>query len=282
MNYLTLLKSNIDEWNSYREQHPDDPCNLAGQDLSKGYFFAGNFRGLNLQGVSLRRACLIGADFTGADLSGADLREAYLADAILSEANLSCADFTGAHIDRVDLRQANLEGAQLVVNPDGSSHNTSPPVATIKQPQTARPWNRLRQRRALWIPGIAGLVCAMALFIPSAAINPINSQTESLKPEKISQRQEPQPQADLALAQSFYGSSQVWAIATLTQKGGRSLLIAGEDNGQIEIWDRTTGERLHLLTGHTDTVRTLAVSASGHWLISGGGDGLKVWRIKTG
>ena len=70
MNNLTLLKSNIDGWNSYREQHPDEPCNLAGQDLSQGYFFAGNFRGVNLQGANLRRACLIGADFTGADLRG--------------------------------------------------------------------------------------------------------------------------------------------------------------------------------------------------------------------
>ena len=68
MNNLTLLKSNIDGWNSYREQHPDEPCNLAGQDLSQGYFFAGNFRGVNLQGANLKRACLIGADFTGADL----------------------------------------------------------------------------------------------------------------------------------------------------------------------------------------------------------------------
>ncbi|MEL6455348.1 MAG: WD40 repeat domain-containing protein [Cyanobacteria bacterium J06623_5] len=87
---------------------------------------------------------------------------------------------------------------------------------------------------------------------------------------------------DLSLAQSMDGSSQVWSLATHTQQDGRSLLIGGGKDGQIEIWDRESGQMLQTLPGHNDTVRTLAVAPSGEWLVSGSGDGLKVWQLETG
>ncbi len=113
MNQLTLLKSGIERWNQRRAGQLTQSYSLAGQDLSDGYFFEGDFRGVDLSGANLRRACLIGADFRGANLSGADLSGAYLSDATLCGANLSDANLTGANLERADLREANLLNAQI-------------------------------------------------------------------------------------------------------------------------------------------------------------------------
>lgn len=113
MNYLFLLKDGIEGWNCWRLSHAEVICDLAGEDLSHGYFFEGNFRRVNLKGANLQRACLIGADLRGVDLTGADLSGAYLSDADLRGANLSYANLTNANLDRANLQGANLLGAQI-------------------------------------------------------------------------------------------------------------------------------------------------------------------------
>ena len=113
MNHLNLLKNDVEGWNRWRLSHAEVTCDLAGEDLSHGYFFEGNFNRANLKGAILRRACLIGADLRGADLSGADLTGAYLGDADLSGANLSHANLTDANLDRANLQGANLLGTQV-------------------------------------------------------------------------------------------------------------------------------------------------------------------------
>ncbi len=287
VNYPTLLKSDIDIWNQYRQRHPKTPCSLAEQDLSQGYFFEGNFRNVDLQGANLRRACLIGADLQGANLTGADLRDAYLDDANVRGANLSHADLTGAHIARVDLQQATLTGALLAVSQDKTE--SPPPQKPDAPPQHHPPRSiadllgpliyRLIQHPAIGLGAIAlGLALVTMGKVTTTAITPMGK----LIPADPGQPLTVIPPAQLALAKSFEGNGQVWAVATHTDPNGRSLLVGGKDNGQIEIWDRETGENLRTLVGHNDTVRTLAVSASGHWLISGSGDGLKVWRLETG
>ena len=119
MNALVLLESGIDNWNLWRSRHPHVPINLAGQNLSHGYFFEGNLRGVNLSGANLQRACLIGADLTSADLTSADLTNAdltgaYLGSANFTGANLSRANLKDANLDRADLRRTNLIGVNIV------------------------------------------------------------------------------------------------------------------------------------------------------------------------
>ena len=113
MKHLTHLKNGIEGWNRWRLSHAEVICDLAGEDLSHGYFFEGDFSQANLRGASLQRACLIGADLRSADLSGADLTGAYLGDADLGGANLSYANLTNANLDRANLRGANLLGTQI-------------------------------------------------------------------------------------------------------------------------------------------------------------------------
>ena len=106
MDNVTLIKQNIEKWNRWRLEQANEPISFAGQDLSYGYFFEGDFSGLDLRGANLERACLIGADFSNADLRGANLSAAYLSDANFSGAYIAQANLTGAQLDRVDLTLA--------------------------------------------------------------------------------------------------------------------------------------------------------------------------------
>lgn len=102
---FVILRSGIEVWNRWRQEHPDVRPDLQGAQLS---------------GVDLHRARLNGADLRAAHLNGADLRranlrEADLLGARLYEADLTMADLTGAYLNGADLRQANLSGADLTV-----------------------------------------------------------------------------------------------------------------------------------------------------------------------
>ncbi|MEL6901064.1 MAG: pentapeptide repeat-containing protein [Cyanobacteria bacterium J06606_4] len=90
---LSILKSDIDSWNRWRAKNGHAPCSLAGENLSGGYYFEGDFSHVDLSGANLERACLIGANFRHANLTGTNLSNAYtkgadFTDAILTEAVL--------------------------------------------------------------------------------------------------------------------------------------------------------------------------------------------------
>ncbi|MEL6854211.1 MAG: pentapeptide repeat-containing protein [Cyanobacteria bacterium J06607_13] len=149
MDCLTLIKEDIEKWNRWRSARTDESISLAGQDLSHGYFFEGNFSGVDLSGANLRRACLIGADFSGANLSGADLREAYLGDANFYNANIRDANLTGAHLDRVDLGLAKSDTTDIAESNPVSNPAVKIAIARLSQRPTAhryRPWQMLSSR----------------------------------------------------------------------------------------------------------------------------------------
>ncbi|MGC1306842.1 MAG: pentapeptide repeat-containing protein [Phormidesmis sp.] len=134
MNLKALLEESIEQWNQWRSQHPEEPCNLEGYDLSNGYFYEGDFSGADLRGANLRRACLIGADMRWADLRGADLSGAYLEEANLYGASLDNANLTGASLERADLRRA--RGLSLQSDERDSaqdSESASVAIATVSQ-----------------------------------------------------------------------------------------------------------------------------------------------------
>ena len=57
-----------------------------------------------------------------------------------------------------------------------------------------------------------------------------------------------------------------------------TILINGDGNGRIQLWDMTTGDELTTLNGHTEQVETLQFSPDGKTLVSTGQDGtILVW-----
>lgn len=105
---LELLKKGVDEFNRFRQEHPDwTPHSPKGPHLSRA-----DLRGADLRGASLHRACLQGAMLQGACLHRAALRRANMAGADLRGADLERADLSEATLDGADARRANLERAR--------------------------------------------------------------------------------------------------------------------------------------------------------------------------
>jgi uncharacterized protein YjbI with pentapeptide repeats len=120
---LTLLKMDVESWNTWRASNPNVEPGLAGADLSKADLRGADLcranlreadlRGADLRGADLRRANLREADLNGADLGKAQLYRANLNRARLADANLTEADLYRVFLTRADLRGANLRGADL-------------------------------------------------------------------------------------------------------------------------------------------------------------------------
>jgi WD40 repeat protein len=63
---------------------------------------------------------------------------------------------------------------------------------------------------------------------------------------------------------------------------GTRILTGSADNS-ARIWDATTGEVLHHLTGHTNWVLSVAYSPDGTRILTGSDDGsARVWDATTG
>jgi len=164
MDSLTLLRQDVDLWNQWRAVHPKARCQLTEVNLSRGYFFEGNFSGADLSGTDLRRACLIGANFRYANLTGADLSEAYLVDADFTGANLHEAKLLGAHVERasfgraIGLSEAQWKSVAKARELTAAAGQTKPGKAIGK-------WSR-RQPVSdgnVYDPGISGAIARLGL-----------------------------------------------------------------------------------------------------------------------
>jgi uncharacterized protein YjbI with pentapeptide repeats len=111
---LALLRSDVQKWNAWRRDNPEEKIDLYKADLSEAVLRGADFSGANLRKANLREADLCKADLSGADLIGAYLREANLSPAWLNEANLRAANLSQANLSGADLSGAYLAGASLL------------------------------------------------------------------------------------------------------------------------------------------------------------------------
>lgn len=83
----------------------------------------------------------------------------------------------------------------------------------------------------------------------------------------------------MSFVRDFVGHSRGLACVHL----GPNRVASGSNDKTIRVWDVMTGECLHVLSGHTDLVRTLAVDDRSGRIISGSYDQtIKVWNAETG
>ena len=71
-------------------------------------------------------------------------------------------------------------------------------------------------------------------------------------------------------------------IRTVSFSPDKNLLAAGNANGDIHVWDASTGKFIKVLEGHSSVVRSIAFSSDGNLLASGSDDTtIRLWSIKT-
>src|SRR6266568_4756666 len=116
--HFKLLLESINDWNKWREKHPEifpdlSFANLSGANLTRADLTRAGLNGAHLSEAHLIIAHLRGADLTRALLTRARLSDANLSEANLSGANLSYASLSGADLSGADLSFANLSEANL-------------------------------------------------------------------------------------------------------------------------------------------------------------------------
>jgi len=111
--HFKLLLESINDWNKWREKHPEIFPDLSFANLSGANLNRADLTRAGLNGAHLSEAHLIIANLSFAHLRGADLTRALLTRARLSDANLSEANLSGANLSYASLSGADLSGADL-------------------------------------------------------------------------------------------------------------------------------------------------------------------------
>lgn len=106
-------KKDISDWNTFREQNPDEEIWLEGAGLIRAHLEGAYLRYAHLEGALLMEAHLKGVSLEDAHLEGAGLIRAHLEGANLSLAHLKRANVSHAHLERAWCSHAHLEGALL-------------------------------------------------------------------------------------------------------------------------------------------------------------------------
>ncbi|MFC9126688.1 NB-ARC domain-containing protein [Streptomyces sp. NPDC057099] len=56
-----------------------------------------------------------------------------------------------------------------------------------------------------------------------------------------------------------------------------SWIVTGNANGEVQVWETTTGAISHTLPRRRGVVRSVAVAPSGNWCAAASGDGVQIW-----
>lgn len=110
---LARLRSGVHSWNAWRKENPDIRPDLSGADLRFCILDRVDLHQANLAGADLTHGFFYEADLRGAELSGAAMVGTNFCLARLCDARLTMADLHRANFDRADLTGADLSGANL-------------------------------------------------------------------------------------------------------------------------------------------------------------------------
>jgi WD40 repeat protein len=84
-------------------------------------------------------------------------------------------------------------------------------------------------------------------------------------------------------AEPHFSIENARPVADLAISSDGKTLISGSKDHTVEVWDLSTGTRIHHLQGHEGSIRRVAISSDGKTLASGSQDHtVKVWDLSTG
>jgi len=99
-------KKDLSEWNTWRENHPDEEIHLEGADLRGAHLEGADLEGAKLMLANLGGTILLDACLRKADLREANMKQAALTRADFQEADLTNADLGGSAADTANLKYA--------------------------------------------------------------------------------------------------------------------------------------------------------------------------------
>jgi hypothetical protein len=72
-------------------------------------------------------------------------------------------------------------------------------------------------------------------------------------------------------------------VTACALKGDGSIVLSGDHDGAVKVWDAQMGSELATLAGHDGPVRACAIDPNGSFIVSGGDDAtLRLWDARTG
>ncbi|WP_333026526.1 MULTISPECIES: WD40 domain-containing protein [unclassified Microcoleus] len=75
----------------------------------------------------------------------------------------------------------------------------------------------------------------------------------------------------------------IWQPSELYLLTSCYTINSGSADNIIKLWNLKTGQVIRTLTGHSDYVKSVAISPDGQILASGSGDNtIKLWNLKNG
>jgi WD40 repeat protein len=97
----------------------------------------------------------------------------------------------------------------------------------------------------------------------------------------VERRGSARPRGDAASVAGLRGHpTRVLSVAFLpsSRAGQTELIVSGDQDGEVRVWDAATARELHRFRAHEREVRRIAVTAQGRCVLTGGGDStVRVW-----
>ena len=128
-----------------------------------------------------------------------------------------------------------------------------------------------------------GVTSRQSAASTTSSVEDAEAETDLEKETDSNLNNEVAPGPKLELANSITESSDVWAVASYSDRSRNiDLIISGTETGLITITDRESGQPVRRIDAHKDKVRDIAIAPNTRRLISSSGDGIKIWNLETG
>jgi WD40 repeat protein len=211
-------------------------------------------------GNCLNLLCQLRADLMGLDLTGLSIRQADLRDVSLSRVDLAGADLaTSLFAESIG------DIYQVIISPDDQL------VATGGSDGMISVWNIATGQNLLNIKAHNGYSFGLVFTSDSKKLISAGVDDQYIKIWELN--------SGICL-ESWQSSASIYRIALSADD--RTLACSGE-NGNLLLWDVTTGQLIKKLIGHVEQVIGVAVQPQGTLLASSSFDSIiKLWDLTTG
>ena len=169
--------------------------------------------------------------------------------------------------------------SQAASSASSSSLNSSQSAQPVNQ--ASKNQNSPSERLVKWV--IPGIVVILGFYLNQIyvdSVQPPAISTREETAEDFSQETISTHPKDITLDRTIKGHSG-WVKSVVAMSPDGQTIVSGSGDNTIKVWNLDTGELLHTLEGHSDSVNSVAISPNGRTIVSGSDDEtVKVWQVQ--